>query len=372
MENTLSIIVNFTAIINLLIMSLFLLFRKKNSRANTILSIIFFIPIFNYLFNFFLLQDIHKGIFTLYVISNISFILPLLSCVYTNTFIGRPFKFLKLYHIPFYISVISLSYILITFHQSNYLDFFKGIKNNKPSILFNWLNFIFLFNNIYYAVLNLRRIKKTKPFLDMNIDFHKITFIVNFNYALLGLTLFSVLSYIVFPPKIAEFLVMPLIMIIVFFFIIFSAINNYALFSKREMALFLNQNQSLVNALEQNNTKINPQKINEIVKKIDLEMSNKIFLNANLSLAEFSKKLEIKPYVLTQVFKQYYQTTFYDFINTKRVKHSIELLKNINHNNMTIEGVGLSSGFNSRVSYYRNFKKIIGVTPKGFLTTANL
>jgi len=51
MEYTLSTIINFTAVLNLLVMSLFLLLRSKNSVVNIVLGLIFLLPIFNFIFN---------------------------------------------------------------------------------------------------------------------------------------------------------------------------------------------------------------------------------------------------------------------------------------------------------------------------------
>lgn len=366
MEYTISTIINFTAILNLLAISLFLLLRNKNSITNIVLGLIFLLPIFNYVFNLAILQKNSNMLPTAFVLSHLSFTLPFLSYIYTNYFIDRKLRINSIKHILFYLSVCYLIYFIYIFYiNDDKIKYLYNLKNGNFTLSFVLLNFIFLGNNIYYALLNISNINKAKKYLKGNIDQNKIHFILIFNYALLSLTLVSVISYLILSPFIAEFIIMPILMIIVFFIVLFSAKNYEALFTKKQLAVFIKESKIVEDSNSLTSEMIDDYKLP--IEKINKEIETNIFLDNSLTLTSFSVKVAVKPYLLSQIFKNYYKTNFYDFINKKRIDYSIGLLKEIEQNKLSIEGVGLSSGFNSRVSYYRNFKKNHGVTPKEFI-----
>ncbi|MCF6213557.1 MAG: AraC family transcriptional regulator [Flavobacteriaceae bacterium] len=292
--------------------------------------------------------------------------MPFLSYIYTNYFIGKKLRFKSAKHILFYLSVCYLIYFLFLFYlNDDKAKFIYNLKNGNFTLSFVILNFIFLGNNIYYALLNISQINKAKKYLKANIDQNKIHFILIFNYALLSLTLISVFSYLILPPFIAEFIIMPILMIIIFFIVLFSARNCESLFTRMQLATFIKESKIVKEGKTIITEKIYDYKLP--IEKINNEIKDNIFLDNSLTLTSFSVKIAVKPYLLSQIFKSHYKTNFYDFINKKRIGYSIGLLKEIEKNKLSIEGVGLSSGFNSRVSYYRNFKKSQGVTPKEFI-----
>jgi AraC-like DNA-binding protein len=50
------------------------------------------------------------------------------------------------------------------------------------------------------------------------------------------------------------------------------------------------------------------------------------------------------------------------------VEHSKKLLVDLSKKNITIEAIGLESGFPTRSSFYRAFKLETGTTPKEFVS----
>ena len=103
-----------------------------------------------------------------------------------------------------------------------------------------------------------------------------------------------------------------------------------------------------------------------IVKKLNDFIEHKDYLEASLSLRTLSDSLQIQPHHLSVVIKRYHNNSFNDFINSYRIAHATTLLASNKHNNLSIEGVGISSGFNSRATFYRAFKRIKGMTPKEY------
>jgi AraC-like DNA-binding protein len=94
----------------------------------------------------------------------------------------------------------------------------------------------------------------------------------------------------------------------------------------------------------------------------DYMQVEKPYLNDVLSLDDLAKALNIAPRYLSQVINQAFNQNFSDYINGYRITHALEMLSN-KKNNKTISEIFYSSGFNSRASFYKAFKKQMNTTP---------
>lgn len=105
--------------------------------------------------------------------------------------------------------------------------------------------------------------------------------------------------------------------------------------------------------------------LEEYVEKLKTYMSSKPYLQSSFTLAILSKDLKISKHNLSYLFNQVFQQDFPTYINSKRIDYACELLadKEAKYNN---EDIAFMCGFESRSSFYRNFKKIKSCTPKEF------
>ena len=72
--------------------------------------------------------------------------------------------------------------------------------------------------------------------------------------------------------------------------------------------------------------------------------------------------------MVSQSINYFYKKSFFDLINERRIEATkIRLLNMLPHE--TIEGIAYDTGFNSRSSFYRAFKKYTGETPQQFINT---
>jgi AraC-like DNA-binding protein len=81
-----------------------------------------------------------------------------------------------------------------------------------------------------------------------------------------------------------------------------------------------------------------------------------------LSLEDLAKALNLAPRYLSQVINQAFNQNFSDYINGYRISHALEMLSS-KKNNKTISEIFYNSGFNSRASFYKAFKKQMNTTP---------
>ena len=91
------------------------------------------------------------------------------------------------------------------------------------------------------------------------------------------------------------------------------------------------------------------------------------YANKDASLEEFSSFLEISPEQIKGFILASYNVTFIDLVNQNRVKLFVELIKDSENNNITIEGLSEKAGFGSRQNFHKAFKKFHGGNPSDLL-----
>lgn len=83
----------------------------------------------------------------------------------------------------------------------------------------------------------------------------------------------------------------------------------------------------------------------------------------NLTLEEVAAVSGFSKFHFTRIFKQYMNMTFYEYLNSKRVKRAEELLYN---KKMSITDVAMNSGFSSLSAFNRTFKTVKGCSPSDY------
>ena len=95
--------------------------------------------------------------------------------------------------------------------------------------------------------------------------------------------------------------------------------------------------------------------------------TDKVYRQTSVTLDQFAKKLDIPSYLLSRIIKHEYKKTFPETINYYRVKDVILELNGNNTQQLKIEGLAYSAGFNTPSSFYNAFKKFTGMNPTEFM-----
>ncbi len=90
--------------------------------------------------------------------------------------------------------------------------------------------------------------------------------------------------------------------------------------------------------------------------------NDKIYLDPNLSVADVARQVGTNRNYLSQYFNHEYNMPFVDYINNLRVSYAEKLLVE----DLSIEEIATSSGFNSVTTFRRAFTKKYGVTPSQY------
>ncbi|MEM6643014.1 MAG: helix-turn-helix domain-containing protein [Bacteroidota bacterium] len=106
----------------------------------------------------------------------------------------------------------------------------------------------------------------------------------------------------------------------------------------------------------------------EVAERLNALMKeDKLFIQADLSLHELARHLQVNASVLSATINQVFGQNFNDFINTLRIEEFVRMYKEDTANRFTLLSLALDSGFNSKATFNRAFKKIKGNSPRDFL-----
>lgn len=122
-------------------------------------------------------------------------------------------------------------------------------------------------------------------------------------------------------------------------------------------------------ALKYGQTKLNDivlQRCNIKVNHIIIE--NKSYLDANFKMTDLASRTKISRYYLAQYFNVVYQMNFRVYINKLRIEHVVQYIENHQQKEeLSVQDLFLESAFNSKTSFFKSFKHVLGCTPFEFL-----
>lgn len=116
-------------------------------------------------------------------------------------------------------------------------------------------------------------------------------------------------------------------------------------------------------------TRFESEYLNLISEKINACMQEfQPYLQPGFNLTMLSKMLHVPGHHLAYYFREEKKQSFSDFRNELRVEYAKKLLAEKNTTSITLEAIGLLSGFSSRNTFIRVFKKFEGVAPQAYLS----
>lgn len=105
---------------------------------------------------------------------------------------------------------------------------------------------------------------------------------------------------------------------------------------------------------------------NIIRNKLEVERA---YLDDTLTLESFANSIELSKKYVSDLINQQMGYTFREAINYYRVEEAKKLMAEAGDLNRGIVQIGLESGFNNKVSFYRTFKRFTGKSPSDFADT---
>jgi AraC-like DNA-binding protein len=105
----------------------------------------------------------------------------------------------------------------------------------------------------------------------------------------------------------------------------------------------------------------------EFLQRIESYMiSQKPFLNPDISLEGIARDLSINPRIISQIINESFENNFRSYINGFRIRESMQRLSEIGNSERTILEILYDVGFNSKSVFNYEFKKYTGLTPQEY------
>ena len=246
-----------------------------------------------------------------------------------------------------------------------------------------WYTYLSILSVLIYLFLSFRYYNQYKRFTKIttsNSEQYKLKWLQNFLYAFALLSVMPIIKIIfsnfVFFEKLRYF--GPWYYYVAFAIVVYYiAINAYHLASlllakvRFEPELLIALEIGNKNVLE--TEKLAPDQKEVAIKNelIILMETQLLFERSDLNLNEVAKKLNTNSVILSKVVNQQFGLNFNDYINQYRVNAVINRMALPQFKNQTLLAIAFDSGFNSKATFNRAFKKFTDKNPKDFISSSN-
>lgn len=108
--------------------------------------------------------------------------------------------------------------------------------------------------------------------------------------------------------------------------------------------------------------------------KARLEMlmeEKKPYLNSKLLKAELAEMLGVSNPELARLLNENIGMNFFEYVNYYRVKEFVILARTDKAKNLTFYGIAQEAGFNSKTTFNKSFKKLMGTSPSNYFNVQN-
>jgi len=95
--------------------------------------------------------------------------------------------------------------------------------------------------------------------------------------------------------------------------------------------------------------------------------AQKPYLDQDFSLESLADQLEVPKHHLYYCFRNILKTKFTTLRTQYRIEHAKQLLREADLRSVTLDAIGLASGFASRSGFYKTFKEEVGCSPGEFM-----
>tara|TARA_R110002073_G_scaffold298418_1_gene465050 strand:- start:5465 stop:6601 length:1137 start_codon:yes stop_codon:yes gene_type:complete len=372
MELFLDFIITSGISVSILIIFLLLKSQKRNELPQKLLVLFFGMLLLYFMYHY---STIHSIEILRYFTFNFNGVMPLflgsIIFLYVKSLFEDKPNFLKKNSVHFIPSILFIVFIstpiLISLERGEMLfDYLDTIAEHRH-LMFLVFDIVFVLYSVF-TLMYFLRYRKTLKLNFSNLSEEDLDWI---KYLLTGVLLIATVhlflafynSYI----EIDSFERSNITIISIFTLIIYLGYHSIGQ-SKMLVPHFLINEVNFKKEKKENYlSNTSNEELQQIEKRLkDVLKNDRPYLDENLTLTKLASSIPISNKKLSIFINQHLNTTFYDMINTYRVASVKEKLESNNFNNITLLGIANESGFKSKTTFNRIFKKETGLLPSEY------
>jgi len=238
-----------------------------------------------------------------------------------------------------------------------------GLSNTSLIVI---LGFGVLTLALYFSFKTISVVKEYERMIENNISYTEGVSLKWLNYIIIYFFLF-ILGFIVDSiTRINGFtaLYMVIFLVVMGFF----SIKNFTYYKSIDINLDIDDtDNALVESTVPSSLEPSSSKEQRLyLDIIELVQTKELYLNNSLTLVDFSREVGVNYKYVSKVINEFSNKSFLEFINEYRVKKAKELLIDDDFRYLAIDDIAYQSGFKSKATFYKYFKKHFKQTPSTF------
>lgn len=114
-------------------------------------------------------------------------------------------------------------------------------------------------------------------------------------------------------------------------------------------------------------SKLSHNELEQLKTKLEtLMLEKKPYLNRKLLKADLAEMLGVSNPEVARLLNESIGMNFFEYVNYYRIKEFVELARTDRAKNLTFFGLAQEAGFNSKTTFNKSFKKLMGTSPKEY------
>ena len=375
-------IVSAVASVNALIIAFFLYKRKEQKISIKILSIWSIVFAIHFSIPFFIERDLFfSGAYWGFILGIVTTSHTPFLFVYTNSLADKNFKinFKNLWHFGFILLYIVSFIPLFLLGKEKHLE----LVYEKQGLAYQaFLPLItVLFCQVYFLIRTTIVLIKHQQNIKHEFSYEKQVDLAWIKRIVLGFAVLIVLSFIAYAMVSANIISIStmdysiiVVNMIIFFYIAYSGYQQKDIYNPEKAD---DNNISVADktkpvskkgTLPLTHEKTNRDTVHDPIFNDLLELmeGEKLYLNPELTIGELANQLNIPAHHLSKLINEKMRKNFFEFVNDFRIQEFKRLVANPQHKHISILGLAMDAGFNSKASFNRIFKNSTGLTPSEF------
>lgn len=282
------------------------------------------------------------------------------------TSVSKKMEWQELIHLlPFsiYFMILAPWFLKPAKEKKNLISNFETWSNSDFGYL-NQLNLLMLVFYLGISLIQFRKYQKLIRETFSDLDNRKLNYIAQFLYGILCILLVSALGFYGKKwdlPVIHHFYHYNYIMVVLMgYWVAYRVLVQPEIFKSIEK-----EEQLPREKYEKSGLTLNMR--DELYQQVVIQMEvQKSYLDPDLTIDALAAQIQKSRHHVSQAINDYSGRSFYDFVNYYRIEAVKSALLEPGNTHLTIFGIALNCGFNSKATFNNAFKKFTNTTPSNF------